>query len=166
MDEAAWQRRVDRAWEDFDRYGAVEFVALVEGLAAELPPEHPVALFERAGAYDATGAEATAVDLYRRALAGGLSGQRRRRAVIQLASSLRNVGEAGESVALLEAERERESDGLDDAIAGFLALSLVDAGREREAVAVALGALAGHLSMYRRSLADYARLLAEPGAGQ
>ena len=76
--------------------------------------------------------------------------------MIQLASSLRNVGALDESVALLEAERVRGSDELDDAVAAFLALALTDAGREREAVSLALGALARHLPRYQRSLASYA----------
>ena len=96
---------------------------------------------------------------YRRALAAGLDPVRRRRASIQLASSLRNLGEIDESVALLEAERRRGSDELDDAVLGFLALALADAGREREAVALALTALAPHLPRYQRSLANYARAL-------
>ena len=42
------------------------------------------------------------------------------------------------------AERDAGSDELDEAVAGFLALALVGVGREREAVALALGALAPH----------------------
>jgi hypothetical protein len=44
---------------------------------------------------------------------------------------------------------------------------LEDEGREREAVSIALGALAPRLPRYQRSLANYARLLvgAEPGPG-
>ncbi len=95
--------------------------------------------------------------LYRRALELGLGEDRRRQAVIQLASSLRNLGEASESATLLRAERDRRSDELDDAVDAFLALALVDLGREREAAGLALGALAGHLPRYQRSLANYAR---------
>jgi hypothetical protein len=40
------------------------------------------------------------VPLYWQALETGLTGERRRRAVIQLASSLRNLGRPAESVAL------------------------------------------------------------------
>lgn len=98
--------------------------------------------------------------LYREALAGGLEGVRRRRAVIQMASSLRNLDKPEESVALLSAELEAGSDELDDAVRGFLALALVDVGREREAVTHALVALAPHLPRYQRSLANYARELA------
>jgi hypothetical protein len=101
------------------------------------------------------------VPLYREALALGLSGERRRRAVIQLASSLRNLGRADESVALLQAELDRGSDHLDDAVRGFLALALADSGRAREGLSLALGALAAHLPRYQRSLANYARLLPE-----
>src|SRR3954451_11212048 len=55
----------------------------------------------------------------RPALAAGLSGERRRRAVISLAGSLRNLGQAEESVALLRAELDRGSDHLDDAVRAF-----------------------------------------------
>jgi len=79
--------------------------------------------------------------------------------MIQMASSLRNIGRAPESVALLTAERDAGSDDLDDAVDAFLALALVDTGREREAVSIALTALARHLIRYQRSLANYAQQL-------
>ena len=79
--------------------------------------------------------------------------------MIQLASSLRNLDQVSESVALLTAEREQPSDRLDDAVSAFLALALADTGREREAVSIALGALAPHLPRYQRSLGNYARAL-------
>ena len=99
------------------------------------------------------------VSSYERALALGLSGERRRRAVIQMASSLRNLGRAEESVRLLRAEREAGSDHLDDAVSAFLALALADTGGEREAASLALEALAPHLPRYQRSLGRYAREL-------
>ena len=64
----------------------------------------------------------------------------------------------------LTAERNSQSDDLDDAVAAFLALALADSGREREAVSVALVALAPHLHRYQRSVSDYARELIEPTA--
>jgi hypothetical protein len=160
--DADWERRLAEAWSAADSLSDAELRELIERLAAELPPESPVGLFERAGSFDSTGRSDLAVPLYRRALDGGLTGERRRRAVIQLASSLRNVGEAEESVALLRAELYERSDQLDDAVRAFLALALVDTGREREAVSLALEALAPHLPRYRRSLANYARELVEP----
>jgi tetratricopeptide repeat protein len=50
------------------------------------------------------------------------------------------------------------SDDLDDAVRAFLALTSL--GRDREAVSLALTALAAHLPRYNRSLAAYARELA------
>jgi hypothetical protein len=45
-------------------------------------------------------------------------------------------------------------------------LALVDVGREREAAALALAAVAPHLPRYQRSLANYARLLTDDEARQ
>ena len=156
---ADWERRVAAAWASLDDHPEDEFVRLIGELAAELPEDSAVGLFERACAWDSTGHSDRAVPLYRRALEIGLTGIRRRRAIIQLSSSLRNIGQAQESVALLTAERAAGSDELDDAIAATLALALVDVGREREAVSVAVAALAPHLPRYQRSMANYARLL-------
>ncbi|HEY9410261.1 MAG TPA: tetratricopeptide repeat protein, partial [Jiangellaceae bacterium] len=137
------------------------FVARMEQLTAERPADDPDAVFERGASLDSTGHSDLAIPLYREALDHGLEGERRRRAVIQMASSLRNLGRAEESVVLLTGERKRQSDHLDDAVSAFLALALADTGREREAVAIALTALAPHLPRYQRSLGNYARLLTE-----
>jgi hypothetical protein len=159
-----WEDRLALLWASFDDVDEQTFRAQMDELVAELPTDDPVGLFERAGSFDSTGHSDRAVPLYRRALELGLDGVRRRRAVIQLASSLRNLGRADESVVLLTAERDRQSDDLDDAVSATLALALADTGREREAVSVALAALAPHLIRYQRSMANYARLLVEePG---
>jgi thioredoxin-like negative regulator of GroEL len=156
-----WERRIASAWAAFDERSDDENRALIDQLAAELPAGSAVASFERACAFDSTGRSDLAVPLYREALERGLTAERRRRAVIQLASSLRNIGEAGESVALLTAELAREPDELDDAVRAFLALALADVGREREALSHALTALAPHLARYQRSLASYAQELVD-----
>ena len=106
--------------------------------------------------------------LYRSALATGLTGLRRRRATIQLASSLRNLGAADEAVSLLSAELAAPVDGeaaaLTDAVRAFLALALVDVGQPREAASLALGALAAHLPRYqRRSARTRRHCCREPG---
>jgi tetratricopeptide (TPR) repeat protein len=157
-----WDERVAAVWATLDSRPEPEFLAAVDALADEQPADSGAAVFERAAARDSTGRSDLAVPLYQRALELGLTGERRRRAAVQLASSLRNLGRAAESVALLEAELAGEPDHLTDAVRGFLALALVDVGREREAVAVALTALAPHLPRYQRSLGNYARLLVEP----
>jgi hypothetical protein len=156
-----WEKRLADLWAALDDHSESEFLSKMDRLVAELPADRAIGIFERAGSFDSTGHSDLAVPLYRRALELGLPGPRRRRAVIQMASSLRNIGHAEESVALLTAELERESDELDDAVSATLALALVDVGREREAVSVAVTALSRHMTRYRRSMANYARLLSD-----
>jgi hypothetical protein len=154
-----WERRIAELWSAIDNYDPADFRARVQALTTELAPGHAVALFELASANDATDREPHAAELYRQALAAGLTGQRRHRAGIQLASTLRYLGHADECVALLTAERDAGSDDLDDAVAAFLALALIDTGREREAAALAVATLSRHLPRFTRSLANYAKAL-------
>lgn len=161
MDKKDWERRVADAWASFDTRTETDFLTLIGTLAAELPADDGDALFERAAAYDSTGHPAEAVTLYRQALTHDLSGERRRRTVIQLASSLRNLGHPEEGVALLTPELA-VTDHLDDAVRACLALCLADTGREREGLSLVLAALAPHLPRYQRSMANYARLLIDP----
>lgn len=153
---ASWEQRIAELWSAIDRYEPEAFVARIEALAAELPARSPAGLFERASAQDSTGHPEHAVPLYRAALAAGLTGLRRRRAAIQLASSLRNLGDAPRAAELLFAELQAPTDELDGAVSAFLALALVDLGREREAIALSLTALSKCLPRYNRSLARYA----------
>ena len=162
MQTGDWEQRVADAWASLGSRDASDFRARIDELVAELPPGDPDGLFERAAALDSTGHSDLAVPLYEQALAGGLAGERRRRAVIQMASSLRNLDRSQESVALLTAELGNGSDHLDDAVKTVLALALTDVGREREAVALAVEALAAHLPRYQKSMANYARLLVRP----
>jgi hypothetical protein len=160
-----WDQRNADAWASIEEMAPADFRALIDRLADELPAGSAIADFERACAWDSTGHSDKAVPLYERALATGLTGIRRRRAVIQLSSSLRNIGRVDRAVELLTAEMAAGSDELDDAVRAVLALALTDAGREREAVSLAVGALAKHLPRYQRSMANYARLLVEPDTG-
>jgi tetratricopeptide repeat protein len=98
-----WEQRLADLWASFDDHGEDEFVQRIDALVAELPADSAVGLYERASAQDSTGHADVAVPLYRRALELGLGDDRRRQAVIQLASSLRNLGQVSESVALLAA---------------------------------------------------------------
>ncbi|MFE0640777.1 tetratricopeptide repeat protein [Streptomyces sp. NPDC058877] len=161
-----WESRIAALWEHLDDHEPADFRARVAELAAERSADDAAAVFERGAAHDSTGMPEEAVTLYRRALDLGLTGLRRRRAVIQLASSLRNLGRPDRSVELLTAERALPEDRLDaderalsGAVDAFLALALADTGRDREATALALGALAPLLPRYNRSLAHYARAL-------
>lgn len=157
---ASWENRLATLWNAIERYEPQAFVAQIESLAAELPSGSAIGLFERGSAQDSTGHPDFAVPLYRAALRAGLSGLRRRRATIQLASSLRNLGNPAEAADLLFAELRGASDELDGAVRAFLALALVDLGRGREAVGLSLAALSEYLPRYNRSLARYASELA------
>ncbi|MGZ3497656.1 MAG: tetratricopeptide repeat protein [Vulcanimicrobiaceae bacterium] len=96
---ADWEKRILDLWAAMDDHDEKEFVALVDSLATELPPGSAIGLFERAGARDSTGHPDLAVPSYKAALDAGWVGERRRRAIIQMASSLRNLGNPQEAVA-------------------------------------------------------------------
>lgn len=120
-----------------------------------------VADFVAAGDLDSNGDPVGAIPLYRSALAAGLDENRRRQATIQLASSLRNLGQMKEALLLLEEELAGPADEFTDAVRAFLALVLSDLGRSNEATAHVLTALAPHLPRYQRSVTNYAAALVE-----
>ncbi|WP_279366894.1 tetratricopeptide repeat protein [Microbacterium testaceum] len=156
-----WQSRVDAVWAH-DTLSPELVIERIDELATERPADDAVALFERAGARDSAGVEDEAEVLYRRALEIGLDDERRTRATIQLASTIRNLGKTEESLAMLEAEYEREPRGpLHDAAAAFYALALVSNGKPERAASIALQALAPHLPRYARSVTGYAREIAD-----
>ncbi len=164
MQSREWEERVAALWASLDDHERDDFHSAMKMLCAELPAGTADADFELAAAYDSTGYPERAVPLYGRALEAGLEGERRRRAVIQLASSLRNLGRPDISVAMLTDERGRGEDHLSDAVDAVLALALADTGREREGLSLALTALAPHLPRYQRSMKNYARALLEKPA--
>jgi tetratricopeptide (TPR) repeat protein len=151
-----WEKRVANLWTTMDDYESEDFVAKIQEAVGELPPHSAVGFFEMACVQDSTGHLELAVPLYRKALDVGLTGIRRRRATIQMSSSLRNLGRAQEAADLLTAELDASSDELDGAVRAFLALTLANLGREREALTHSLTALSHYLPRYNRSLARYA----------
>ena len=151
-----WDDRVAAVWAG-DALSDAERIERIDALAGERDADDARALFERAGARDSAGLEASAELLYRRALAAGLDHDHHTQAVIQLASTLRNLGSIEESLDLLRAEYERGPTAqLHDATAAFYALALVSHGDAVTAASVALKALAPHLPRYTRSVAAYA----------
>lgn len=155
-------RRAAALFAVIDDHEETAFLTRIDALWAELPAGDADGLFHRACARDSVGHSDLAVPLYREALErGGLTGENRRRAVIQMSSSLRNIGEAAAGLAMLEAERARGCDHLDDALDAVTALCLASLGREREGLALVLIALAKHLPRYNRSMANYGNALLE-----
>ena len=156
-------RRVAALFAAIDDYDEPTFLAEVDALAAELPDDDADGLFHRGSARDSWGHSHLAVPLYARALElGGLTGENRRRAVIQMSSSLRNTGRVEEGLAHLLKEKETGGeDHLSDALDCTIALCLATLGRDREGLSLVLVALAKHLPRYNRSMANYGRALVE-----
>jgi Tetratrico peptide repeat len=153
-------RRAAAIFASIDDYEEPEFITEIDALAAELPAEDPDGLFHRACAQDSWGHSDLAIPLYRKALdLGGLTGENRRRAVIQLASSMRNTGQAEPALNLLLAEHGNGSDHLDDALACVTALCLASLDRDREGLSMIIVAMARHLPRYNRSMANYGKAL-------
>jgi tetratricopeptide (TPR) repeat protein len=151
-----WNDRIDAVWQD-DTLSDEERIERIDALAAERGDADARALFERAGARDSAGIETEAEPLYRQALDAGLDDEHHTRAVIQLASTLRNLGQTAEALRMLRAEYDRgPSAPLHDAAAAFYALALASDGDAVAAASIALTALAAHLPRYRRSVTAYA----------
>lgn len=152
-----WRSRVDAVWADAANRPDDEVAAAVDALVAERPADDPEALFEAASARDFTDREAEAEPLYRQALDAGLAEPYRGRALIQLASTLRNLDRASEAVdVLLLGFADQPEHPLRADADAFLALALLDAGAPRAALETALHALAPHLAEYGRVIDRYA----------
>ncbi|BBD72686.1 hypothetical protein HS1genome_1075 [Sulfodiicoccus acidiphilus] len=118
--------------------------------------EDPRVIYEYANVLDYLGKEWDAIPLYKRALEKGLVGERKDMCLIQLASSLRVVGELKESYTILEEVYRRTRD---PSSLLFLALTLSDMGRKERAICLlAIRLLEGNeglLPNYKRALKEY-----------
>jgi tetratricopeptide (TPR) repeat protein len=154
---------IERGYAQRDRANMGPTIAYFEALLAE-HPDHPVLVYEVAGAYDTDGQEARARALYERALELGLSGDALRRCLCQYGSTLRWLGRHEESLAVLDRARREFPDS--DAVRVFRALTLSEAGRSDAAVAELLTVIAIHaevtdLGRYADGLAGLAQWLAD-----
>jgi catechol 2,3-dioxygenase-like lactoylglutathione lyase family enzyme len=151
-----WDQRVAALWAQINEFDEEVFRSAHALLVDELPAGSSVATFERAALHDSFGRPDLAIPLYLEAIAAEVPGERRRRAVIQMASSQRNMGHPAKAVELLRPELEMQADHLTGAVRTFLALALNDLGRPVEGVAVAITALSEYLPRYNRSVARFA----------
>src|SRR5215208_3103540 len=94
-------------------------------------PDDARAHYEWASALDFAGREAEAAPVYEHALSMGLPARYRAQAMLQLGSTLRNLGHHAEAVELLARARAEFPD--DVALVGFHALALVSAGNAERA---------------------------------
>ncbi|MDR6970345.1 tetratricopeptide repeat protein [Leifsonia shinshuensis] len=155
-----WRRRVDAVWAAADDAGEDATLAAIDALVAERPASDPEALFESASARDFAGLQADAEPFYRAALAHGLAEPYRGQAIVQLASTLRNLDRSPEALALLRDFLAAEPDHpLADAARAFAALALFDDGMAADALREALEALVPHLPRYGRAVTAYAAAL-------
>jgi tetratricopeptide (TPR) repeat protein len=152
----AWDQRCVELWLQINDLDEVEFGDRHRALLGELQEHSPVVAFEQAALHDSFGRPDLAIPLYEAAIAESVPGERRRRAVIQMASSHRNMGNPERAVELLSNELTLPEDHLTGAANAFLALALNDVGQPREALAIAIGALAPYLPRYNRSVARFA----------
>ena len=152
------EAELEALWADPDR-DPDERIAAARLLYERFPGDGRVA-YEYAGTYDSAGRPEQAVPLYEQALAGVLREPYARRARVQLASTLRNLGRVDEAVVLLDELAAAHPDSL--GVAAFRALALHSAGRPDEALGSMLQAVAAtstdeDVTRYRRSLAAYGR---------
>lgn len=152
--DPAWHERIAAFWRDADDERPEAMRDALDLLLRERNADDAEVLFERASLHDFLGEEERAIPLYRGALAAGLASPQRTQALIQLASSLRNVGDPSGAIAVLR--EVADDDELAPAARAFLALALYDDDKPAAALRTALTTLAPLLPAYARSVAAYA----------
>lgn len=159
MNQEIWENELKDIWSLLYKIPDKQFIEKIEIHISKISTNKPNAIvdFEMACAYDSTGYEKNAEEFYTSAIKIGLTGLRRRRANIQLASTLRNTGKIKESIEILRGEKENYSDNLDDAVNAFLALSLSSINEDKEALSLALMSLSKHLLRYNNSVLNYSK---------
>ncbi|GAA1598011.1 hypothetical protein GCM10009804_63160 [Kribbella hippodromi] len=147
-----------------DRENMGPTIAFFERLLAE-HPDNPYVLYEVGGSYDTAGQEATAVGYYERALPG-LSGETRRKCLLQYGSTLRNLGRYEESLAVFKAACAEFPES--DSLRVFKALTLQAAGMPDKALATLLLVIAdkvdtADLKRYEAAIRGNAEYLSSRG---
>ncbi|WP_238162731.1 tetratricopeptide repeat protein [Kribbella capetownensis] len=95
-------------------------------------PGNPYVLYEVGGSYDSDGQEAKAIEYYERALPG-LSGETRRKCLLQYGSTLRNLGRFDDSLDVFKKACAEFPES--DSLRVFKALTLHAAGQKDKALA-------------------------------
>ena len=116
-------------------------IAAAQALA-DTHRDDPRLIFELASAYDALGDNSRAIALYEEAMGTGLREPHRHRALIQQASSYRNIGDLPSARRILDALSELRPGSA--AVAAFRALTMLDQGDAPAAVADLINVLLSH----------------------
>jgi hypothetical protein len=156
-----WKKEIEAVWAAVDDFGPDELIAEVDRIVGAPGVPTAVRYFEAAGARDAADRPADAVPLYQKAIQTGLEPFEDRQARIQLASSLRNLGDCTAALEILDAMSTDVGDGLDDGVVVFRAFTLSSLERPHEVIPALIHALASHMSWYSRSAHGYADTLSE-----
>ncbi len=106
-------------------------------------PDHPRVEYEVGGSHDTAGNETIALEHYQRALQLGLSGDIRRRCLLQYASTLRNLDRLDESLRVFDDAIKEFPDSV--SLPVFRALTLHAFGRPNAALAALLMVIADHV---------------------
>ncbi|MDC3418427.1 tetratricopeptide repeat protein [Aquibacillus salsiterrae] len=138
--EPKWEDVVLNGWENKDDEAKLieYFLKIVEKY-----PNSARAKFELANAYDFTGQENKAISLYEDAIRIGLDSEYQAYALLQLGSSLRNVGRLDEAIRILSDAELRYPEF--PSISMFLGMTLHDKNRTAEALSKTLNAMLRHI---------------------
>jgi len=109
---------------------------------ADNAPGDPRLIFELASAHGGAGDHQQAIALYERAIGAGLREPHRHRALMQQASGYRAVGDLAAARRILDALSDQRPDSA--AVAAFRALTMLDQGEPRAAVADLINVLLAH----------------------
>ena len=162
LDEA-----IQRGYAQRDRANMAPTIAYFESLLAR-HPDHPVLVYEVAGAYDTAGEQGKARALYERAMSLGLAGDALRRCLCQYGSTLRWLGRHDESLTVLDQARAQFPGS--ESVRVFRALTLAELGRGDEAIAELMTVITTHaeatdLGRYAEGLRGLAQWLADGRPG-
>lgn len=121
-------------------------------------PDNPRAYFEYGGAFDSAGHETEAIVQYNRSLELGLSAEYLPQIYLQLGSSLRNVGQWDEAVAMLQKAANEYPER--PSLKVFLALAQETAGHTHDALTTLFELAVTHIDTadmqrYTRSIRAY-----------
>jgi tetratricopeptide (TPR) repeat protein len=138
--EPNWESFIESGWQHKDNETRlIQYFSDV----AEKYTKSARAKFELANAYDSLGKEKEAIPLYERAIQMGLSSEYEAYALLQLGSSLRNVGRLDDAIRILSDAEKRYPEL--PSITMFLGMAMHDSDMHSEALRTVLTAMLQHL---------------------
>ncbi|QDP39273.1 tetratricopeptide repeat protein [Radiobacillus deserti] len=153
--EPKWETIVMDGWENKDdETKLIEYFLEV----VDKYPNSARAKFELANAHDFTGQEKKAISLYEDAISTGLDAEYEAYALLQLGSSLRNVGRIDDAIRILSDAEQRYPEL--PSISMFLGLALHDKNRNADALRKTLNVMlmkviTPDIERYRMALENY-----------